>query len=99
MENNQKKEITVDDLALMIAKGFDKMDEKMNTGFKNITERLGAVETDVQTLKTDIQTLKTDVAEIKDTVGNIEANINKKVDKVDFNTLTYRVEKLEKKFA
>ena len=46
-----KKEVTIDDLALMVAKGFDKMDEKMDKGFKE--------------MRTDISSLKTDVGEIK----------------------------------
>ncbi|EKE16407.1 MAG: hypothetical protein ACD_11C00018G0043 [uncultured bacterium] len=87
-----KKEITLDDLALMVAKGFNEVNEKMDNGFKNVTERLDKVETDVQTLKTD-------VTEIKLTVNNIKADLNKKVDKIDHNTLTYQVERLEKKFA
>ncbi len=73
-----KKEITMDDLALMVAKGFNDVDEKMASGFKSVNERLDKVEIKLDT---------------------IEANLNKKVDKVDHNTLTYRVEKLEKKFA
>jgi len=90
MEN--KKEITLDSLVLMIANRFDEMDEKMEKGFKE-------VKTDIEILKTDVAVLKTDVAGLKVTVDNIEANLNKKVDKVDHNTLEYRVERLEKKFA
>lgn len=73
-ENNIKKEVTTDDLAIMIQKGFLSMDEK-----------LGKIETNIK--------------EIKEDTENIKADLNKKVDKVAYNTLTYRVEKLEKKFA
>ncbi len=90
--NSTKKEITLDALALMVAKGFDKMDEKIDGGFKNVNGRLDVIETDVAVLKDDVAILKTDVKDIK-------ANLNKKVDKIDHNTLTYRVEKLEKNFA
>lgn len=37
--------------------------------------------------------------EIEATTQEIKANLNKKIDKIDHNTLTYRVEKLEKNFA
>ena len=74
-KNNQTgNEITMDDLALMVAKGFNEMDKK----FKKI--------------ETDIKEIKKDTEEIK-------AELNKKVDKIDHNTLEYRVEKLEEKFA
>lgn len=90
--NSTKKEITIDDLALMVAKGFDdmngridqmdgkidQMDGKMDSGFKSVNERLDRVEVKLE---------------------NIEADLHKKVDKIDHNTLTYRVEKLEKNFA
>lgn len=69
-----KKEITIDDLAMMVQKGFNSTDVKF------------------EELKTEIQELKLDIKEIK-------TNLNKKVDKIDHNTLTYRVEKLEKNFA
>jgi hypothetical protein len=88
-KNNQdKKEITLDDLARITQKGLLSIDEKL----ENVEKKLDKIETDVSVLKTD-------VTYIKSTVDNIEANLNKKVDKVDHNTLTYRVEKLEKKFA
>jgi len=92
-QNNQpQKEITLDDLALMVDKGFNDVNEKMTDGFKNVNERLGKVEVRLDTLENDVETIKT-------TTGNIEANLNKKIDKVDYNALTYRVEKLEEKFA
>lgn len=63
MENNEKKEITLDDLARLVVERFDEVD-------KNI-------------------------AELKNTTESIEANLNKKVDVIKHNDLTYRVEKLE----
>jgi len=77
-KEKQKKEITLDDLALMVAKGFNEVNEKMDKKFKEI--------------ETDIKKVKKDTEDIK-------AEMNKKVDKIEHNTLTYRVEKLEKKFA
>lgn len=43
--------------------------------------------------------IEIDIKEIKSDTGDIKADLNKKVDKIDHNTLEYRVEKLEKKFA
>ena len=77
-----KKEITMDDLALMVANGFNEMDEKfdrIDENFKEIKRGLGG--------------------EIRNSEENIKAEINKKVDKIEYNTLEYRVEKLEKKLA
>ena len=85
VKNNPKKEITLDDLALMVAKGFNDMDEKMNKEFKEV--------------KTDIKEIKQDIRKIKTDTGNVQADINKKVDRFTHNDLTYRVEKLEKKLA
>jgi len=60
--------------------------------FLELGKKINNVENGVEEIKLDIRKLKTDTKEVK-------ANINKKVDKVDHNTLTYRVEKLEKHFA
>jgi hypothetical protein len=91
-EKNTKKETTLDDLALMVAKGFNDMDEKIEKMDNRFTELRSE-------LKSDIKSLKNDIKEIKADTENIKANLNKKVDKIEYNTLTYRVEKLEKKFA
>ena len=36
---------------------------------------------------------------VENKLDNVEAELNKKVNKIDNNTLKYRIEKLEKKFA
>jgi hypothetical protein len=93
--SNKKKEMTLDELARIVQEGF--LDIKSDV--KILKTDAHGLKIDVEVLKTDVGILKTDVADIKSTVDNIEANLNKKVDKIDHNTLTYRVEKLEKKFA
>lgn len=72
--NENKKEITMDDLARIV-----------QNGFLSVEGRLDRIETDVKEIKSD--------------TGEIKAELNKKVDKIEHNTLKYRVEKLEKKFA
>ena len=90
-----KKEMTMDDLARIVQNGF--LDLKSD--IKSVKDDVAVLKTDVAVLKTDVAVLKVDVSELKTAVGNIEANLNKKVDKIDHNTLTYRVEKLEEKVA
>ncbi len=90
-----KKEITLEDVARILQDGLLKMD----AGFKEVRTDIKEIKTDVAELKTDVAGLKTDVARIDATVNNIEANLIKKVDKIEYNTLDYRVEKLEEKFA
>lgn len=98
-----KKEMTLDDLALIIARRFDEVDEKIDKGFKEVRAELkgdiAEVKADLTEVKADLAEVKTDLADVKVTVDNIEAELNKKVDRIDHNTLEYRVEKLEKKFA
>jgi polyhydroxyalkanoate synthesis regulator phasin len=69
----------IEALALMVARGFNDMNDKMDKGFKET--------------KTELR------EEIKNSEENVKAEINKKVDKIEYNTLEYRVEKMEKKFA
>lgn len=101
--NQQKKEITMDDLALMMTKGFEKSnkltDEKIETlavlvqdSFLSVEGRLDGVEEKLDKLEIGVKEVKLDTEDIK-------AELNKKVDKITHNTLTYRVEKLEEKFA
>lgn len=73
-KNNKKKEITIDDLAMMVQNGFTEVNGKID----HMNQRL---------------------SEIEITTKEIKAELNKKVDKIDHNTLVYRVEKLEKNFA
>ncbi len=95
MKDANKKEMTLDDLARIVQEGFLSIDGKLGT----IEADVSVLKTDVSELKTDVAELKSDVAELKSDVKDIKADLNKKVDKIDHNTLTYRVEKLEKKFV
>lgn len=83
MKNDTTKKITIDALARLVVEKFDGMEEKMDNRFDELKSDIGRVETDISVLKTDVKEIK--------------ANLNKKVDKIEYNTLEYRVEKLEKK--
>ena len=64
----------------------------MKNGLDDIDKKFDKVYKKFDKLETDVEAVKTDTEDIK-------ANLNKKVDIFDHNTLKYRVEKLEKKFA
>ncbi len=105
-KDKAKKEITLEDLTTIIQGSLIELKTELKTDIKELRTDVAGLKTDVAELKidvtglkTDVAELKTDVAELKVTVNNIEANLNKKVDKIDHNTLEYRVEKLEEKFA
>jgi len=79
-----KNTITLDDLARIVQNGFLKIDEQLgavNERLNNMDERLDSM---------DIR-----LHHLEDTTEDIKANLNKKVDKIEYNTLEYRVERLE----
>jgi len=93
-EKQIKKEVTIDDLALMVANGFNEVNERMDNGFKKVKNELG------EEIKSSAEEVKSELRkEIKESTGEIKSELNKKVDKIEYNTLEYRVEKLEKKYA
>jgi len=114
-KNNQKKEMTLDAIAELIKVSADsttrvleaKIEASKNETVKMLeakiessADKLAAMtQKQFLDLERKIGNVEIDVKEIKRTAANIEANLNKKVDKIDHNTLDYRVEKLEKKFA
>ena len=71
----------------------------MDAGFKEVRTDIKELKADVTELKRDVTELKNDVTELKATTDRIEGTMIQKADKVDLNTLDYRVEKLEKKYA
>jgi hypothetical protein len=48
----KNKEITIDELAIMVQKGFDSMDKKMDKGFDHVNKRLDGVEGCIKRLET-----------------------------------------------
>lgn len=86
MENN-KKELTLQDIAELI----DQNKKALETKIDSSVEELARI-TNNNYLK-----LEADIKEVKSSVEDIKADLNKKVDKIDYNTLVYRVDKLEEK--
>lgn len=88
-EKRKKEDIAIDDLAVLIQKGFLELKSE-------ISDIKNELKSEISDTKKE---LKSDIGKLDKRLGNIEANLNKKVDKVDHNTLSYRIEKLEKKYA
>ncbi len=101
MENNNKKEITLEDLAELIKSTEKSLSAKIETSAEELAvmtqKHFLTLEADMKEIKTDVEVLKSDLGVVKNDVGEIKANMNKKVDIFKHNELTYRVEKLEDK--
>lgn len=95
-DNNQNKELTLSDIAQLINATKTDLEAKIET---SIHELATMNQNQFLELGKKINNVENGVEEIKSDIRDIKANLNKKVDKIDHNTLTYRVEKLEKKFA
>ena len=78
------KNITIDDLALMVSKGFAETREYMDKRFDSIEDRLGNLEKGFEEMKAEL--------------FFIRAELNKRVDKFSHKDLELRLEKLEAKF-
>lgn len=80
------QQVTTNQLAIMIAKGFasvDKKFEKVDKKFEEINQKIDQIQIDITDMKTDIQDLQ--IAK------------NNYVYKIDHNRLVHRVEVLEDK--
>lgn len=97
MEKNDpaKNGMTIDDLARIVQGGFLNVEGRLDS----MEGRLGTMEGKLDTMEGRLDKIENTVDGIKTVVDNIQADLNKKVDRIDHNTLTYRVEKLEKNFA
>ncbi len=84
MENEKEKDMTLDDLARIVQNGFLKIDER----FTGIDTRLDGIDVRLDNINEQLQ-------HVEDTTTQIKTNLNKKVDKFEYNTLEYRVERLE----
>jgi archaellum component FlaC len=92
-KNSVEKEITLEDLALMVGKGFNKMDER----FKGIDNRLDGIDNRLDGIDNRLDGIDNRLDGIDNQLNDIKADLNKKVDVFKYNDLTYRVEKLEDK--
>jgi len=91
-KNNEiKKEMTIEDLAESMAKGFEKIEKQadkktddlatmIQNNFLSVEERLDSVEERVVSIGKEVK-------EVKEDTENIKADLNKKVDKFTHNDL------------
>jgi hypothetical protein len=99
-KNNDKNEMSLDKLARKMSDGFGEMQKSMDARFEKFEKRLDTkLEKIATTIQGDLLNLKDEIKEVKSDTEDIKAELNKKVDKITHNDLTYRVEKLEEKFA
>ena len=100
----KKKEITIDELAIMVKRGFDHAEERsgiiekeLKDGIKELKSNFEELQGDVKGLKGDVKELKSDVKELK--AGQEETNLrlDHVVGRMEVRSLEYRVERLEKK--
>lgn len=98
MENNQKKKekVTLEAIAELINASTKVLEAKID---KSAEEVATMTQKQFLELGQDVTAIKNDVKDIKEDMENIKADLHKKVEKIDQNTLRYRVEKLEEKFA
>lgn len=109
MENNVKKEITLNDIAELIKVSANETTKSLEA---KITETKKALEIKIDSSAEQVATMtqkqflelgkkignmESDIKEIKGDVDEIKTNLNKKVNIFKHNDLEYRVEKLEDK--
>ena len=106
MQNNTKKEVTLDAIAELIKVSANEttksLEAKIISSANETTKTLEAkIEASAEQLATMTQNhflrLEADIKEVKSDTEEIKANLNKKVDVFAHNDLVYRVEKLEKR--
>ena len=90
MAEREKKEITLDDLALMMGRGFDAVDKR----FDAVDKRLGAVEVGVSNLEIDMREVKQRLDKLEDKiaelVGTLDAFLKRLTDREEEFTLLKR---------
>ncbi len=86
----KNKNITIDDLAIMVAKGFLGVEERFN----KVEERFNKVEDDINEVKKDVNEVKENLRITRNDVLNIG---DKFVSYHTFDQLVSRVNTLEKK--
>jgi len=105
--NQQPKEVTLNDLAAQMASGFERIDKRFEQVDKEFresrkhTEKLinKAIEELATSTQKEFLNLNSNIEDIKTDVKDVKANLHKKVDRFEYNDLTYRVEKTEEKLG
>ena len=99
MEKNptKNKKITIDDLAMMVAKGFESVEKDISEVKKDISE----VKKDISEVKKDISEVKKDISEVKENLSATRDDVlnmgDRFVPRYEFHDLLIRFDRLEQK--
>ena len=90
MKKSVKKSVTIEDLAIMVANGFTRVEDrlgKVEDRLGKVEDRLGKVEEDLKEVREDVKATRRDVLDIGDRF----------VPRPEFDRLFIRVGKLEQR--
>ena len=94
MKKATSKKMTIDDLAIMVAKGFDGIDKKFSDKFSKVEKYIAEV-------KKDITGVKNDIAEVKENLASTRMDVlgigDRFVSKHEFSQHLIRFSLLEQK--
>ncbi len=72
MDSNNQKPMTIDDLAVMVAKGF----EGVETRLEGVEVRMEGVETRLEGLETRLEGVETNLGKLENKVEALNSNVN-----------------------
>lgn len=90
--------MTLDDLARIVRNGFLQIEDRfvgIDARLDGIDTRLDGIDVRLDSIDERLDNIDERLHTVEDTTTQIKANLNKKVDKIEYNTLEYRVERLE----
>ncbi len=102
MENGTDREMTIDDLARIVQNGFLQIENRfvgIDTRLDSIDTRLDSMDARLDSMDVRLDSMDHRLHTVEETTTEIRANLNKKVDKIEYDTLEYRVERLEEAHA
>ena len=82
-----KNDTSINELAIMVAKGFGSITDDMNSRFNSIDKRFNEVDKKLSELSEDVKTNRRNILEVGDRF----------VPRFEFDNLLFRVSKLEQK--
>lgn len=90
----EKKEISLNDLAVMMTAGFEKASKQMDEKIEWLAR---AAQNNFSSIEGRLDRVEGRLTSVDSKLFTIEANLNKKVDRFDHKELEIRVEKVEEK--
>lgn len=88
--NKKKKELSIDELAIMIQNNFDEIGQKMKAGFKQTEKRFNSMESRLTTVEKQVDGINRNQKELIEKVDKSAA------DQVILKNHEKRIKKLEK---